>query len=139
MFPGRKGGCQPHCSLGSSLQDLTAPCYECIPILELTHAPQEEFAHGEKVCTGILGAPGRPTGWARLFEPDAFFGRFKNYLQIEVLAPSEEDFRVWDGWVHSRLRQLVMRVEQHVTVRGRPRCLRMRCCWCWAHGRICTA
>ena len=36
--------------------------------------------------------------------------------QIEVVADSEADFRVWDGWVHSRLRQLVMRIEQHVSV-----------------------
>ena len=33
-----------------------------------------------------------------------------------MVADTEEDFRVWDGWVHSRLRQLVMRIEQHVSV-----------------------
>lgn len=41
--------------------------------------------------------------------------------QIEVVASTEEDFRTWDGWVHSRLRQLVMRVEPFVTVRPWPK------------------
>ena len=38
-------------------------------------------------------------------------------VQIEVSAVTEADFRTWDGWVHSRLRQLVMRVEPFVLVR----------------------
>lgn len=38
-------------------------------------------------------------------------------LQIEVTGATEADFRTWDGWVHSRLRQLVMRVEPYVLVR----------------------
>jgi poly(A) polymerase len=42
-------------------------------------------------------------------------------VQIEVIAETEEDFRAWDGWVHSRLRQLVMRVEPYVTVRPWPK------------------
>ena len=44
--------------------------------------------------------------------------------QIEVVASTEEDFRTWDGWVHSRLRQLVMRVEPHVTVRPWPKAVK---------------
>ena len=32
-------------------------------------------------------------------------------VQIDVFASSEEKFRVWDGWVHSRVRQLVMKVK----------------------------
>lgn len=38
-----------------------------------------------------------------------------------MIAATEEDFRAWDGWVHSRLRQLVMRVEPYVTVRPWPK------------------
>ncbi|CAL8467929.1 g7467 [Coccomyxa elongata] len=81
---------------------------------------KEEFEHGEKVCTRIL-AEGSPTKWHNLFEPVQFFKNYKNYLQIEVVASTEEDFRTWDGWVHSRLRQLVMRVEPYVTVRPWPK------------------
>ena len=49
---------------------------------------QEELTHGERVCTGILAGAGRPTDWHRLFEPDSFFQRFKNYLQAR---PSPAD------------------------------------------------
>jgi hypothetical protein len=34
-----------------------------------------------------------------------------------VVAPTKEDFKPWDGWVHSRLRTLVGRIEDFVTVR----------------------
>ncbi len=41
-------------------------------------------------------------------------------VQIEVKALSEEELRTWDGWVHSRLRQLVLRLEASVSVRPWP-------------------
>lgn len=41
---------------------------------------QEEFEHGEKVCTRIL-SEGTPTKWHQLFEPVPFFRNYKNYLQ----------------------------------------------------------
>ena len=40
--------------------------------------------------------------------------------QIEVVAENVGDFRAWDGWVHSRLRQLVLKVQYMVTVRPWP-------------------
>lgn len=40
-----------------------------------------------------------------------------------MVALTEEEFRAWDGWVHSRLRQLVMRVEPFVTVRPWPKAI----------------
>jgi Poly(A) polymerase predicted RNA binding domain len=43
--------------------------------------------------------------------------------QIEVVAGNDEDFRAWEGWVESRLRQLVMRVERLVSVRPWPKAL----------------
>ena len=40
-------------------------------------------------------------------------------LQVEVQAASEQDLAMWDGWVHSRLRHLVARLEPVVNV-SRP-------------------
>lgn len=45
-------------------------------------------------------------------------------VQVEVRASSEEDLRTWDGWVHSRLRQLVMKCENSVILRPWPKCVR---------------
>ena len=61
--------------------------------------------------------------WARLLEPDSFFLRYKNYLVVEIRARDEADFLVWEGWVHSRLRQLVLRVERQLGVRPWPKAL----------------
>ncbi|KAK9846007.1 hypothetical protein WJX81_008275 [Elliptochloris bilobata] len=87
---------------------------------------REEFVRGDQVCTESL-APGcrGAAPWTRLLEPVDFFRQYKNYLQVEVWAGSEEDFRAWDGWVHSRLRQLVMRVEPFVLVRPWPKAVRV--------------
>jgi poly(A) polymerase len=32
-------------------------------------------------------------------------------LQVTIAAVSEDDFKKWEGWVHSRLRMLVQGVE----------------------------
>ncbi|KAK9817001.1 hypothetical protein WJX72_008108 [[Myrmecia] bisecta] len=82
---------------------------------------QEEFARGERICSEILASPSDQVDWAKLLEPDNFFDKYKNYLQVEVVAPNEEDFITWEGWVQSRLRQLVLKVEYMVTVRPWPR------------------
>ena len=104
---------------------------------------REEFARGEAVCARWAAAGGKPpppvpppaggaeaaaspagpppaSVWADLLTPVDFFGGYRHYLAIEVGASTEEDFRAWDGWVHSRLRQLVLRVERAVVVRPWP-------------------
>jgi len=102
---------------------------------------KEEFVRGDGLCgrwasggggggggggkaaadASMSTAPAPSSLWADLLAPVDFFGGYKNYLAIEVGASSEEDFRAWDGWVHSRLRQLVMRVERAVVVRPWPK------------------
>ena len=41
-------------------------------------------------------------------------------MQVEVQASSERDLAMWDGWVHSRLRHLVARLEPMVLVHPWP-------------------
>jgi poly(A) polymerase len=73
---------------------------------------QEEFDRGCEVMN-----PGdKPTvdqgAWEVLFEKDDFFYRYKNYLCIVASADSEEVHLKWSSFVESRLRQLVMRLEE---------------------------
>ncbi len=54
----------------------------------------------------FLGLP-----WASLVEKHQFFTRYRIYLQINVTANSEESHRKWVGWVESKLRILIQRLE----------------------------
>ena len=67
----------------------------------MTLTVQDEFMRGVNICDDFLSRSGK-VSWARLFEEDSFFQQFKNYLQIEVVAADEQQFRAWEGWVHSR-------------------------------------
>ncbi|CAN1839764.1 Nuclear poly(A) polymerase 1 [Linum perenne] len=50
--------------------------------------------------------------WETLFEPFSFFDAYKNYLQIDISAENEHDLRSWKGWVESRLRTLMLKIEK---------------------------
>eukprot|EP00127_Corallochytrium_limacisporum_P001647 Clim_evm5s74 gene=Clim_evmTU5s74 len=49
--------------------------------------------------------------WDELFEPSDFFYRYKNYIQILVSATTEENFKLWEGFVESKLRHLILRLD----------------------------
>ncbi|XP_050234393.2 nuclear poly(A) polymerase 1-like [Mercurialis annua] len=70
----------------------------------------EEFQRGNDICEAMEASK---ADWDNLFEPVAFFEAYKNYLQIDIGAQNEDDLRKWKGWVESRLRQLVLRIERH--------------------------
>jgi len=40
-----------------------------------------------------------------------FFSRYTHYIQIDISADTEEKLRTWYGWVESRLRFLILRLE----------------------------
>ena len=94
-----------------------------LPAKSAAQAPRKPslvccYVHG-RLCRGMelpgAGKEPRPSTWVRSRGAGGWGA------QIEVWARSEEDFRLWDGWVHSRLRQLVMRVEPFVLVRPWPK------------------
>lgn len=112
----------------SHLMPIITPAYPAVNssynVSESTLAVmREEFARGDQVSQKIADSNG-PPDWGCLLEPCPFFQMFKNYLQVDVKAPNEIDFRAWDGWVHSRVRQLVMKLEGLVVVRPWPKAVK---------------
>lgn len=69
----------------------------------------EQFQTGNKICEEIEM---NKAGWGALFEPYRFFESYRNYLQIDIVAPDQDDLRAWKGWVESRLRQLTLKIER---------------------------
>lgn len=73
------------------------------------HVMQEEFRRGDIICEDIEA---NNSEWASLFESFPFFETYKNYLQVDIFAKSDTDFRNWKGWVESRLRLLTLKMER---------------------------
>ncbi|XP_020598321.1 nuclear poly(A) polymerase 1 [Phalaenopsis equestris] len=70
----------------------------------------EEFQRGNEFCEA-MGA--NKADWSTLFEPYPFFEAYKNYLEIDITAANEDDLRKWKGWVESRLRTLILKIERY--------------------------
>lgn len=70
---------------------------------------KDEFARGASICLEIEN---NKIGWDKVFEESDFFTKYKNYLEMEVSAETEDDFRKWLGYVESRFRFLIYRLEQ---------------------------
>ncbi|KAK9071859.1 hypothetical protein SSX86_008289 [Deinandra increscens subsp. villosa] len=69
----------------------------------------EEFKRGHDICEAMVLSNG---SWLELFEPYRFFEAYKNYLQIDIVAENDEDMLNWKGWVESRIRYLVLKIER---------------------------
>lgn len=70
---------------------------------------QEEIKRGVEVTSRIAA---EETDWEELFMPSDFFSTYPRYLQIDIIAEDPTDHRLWHGWCESRLRQLVIALEQ---------------------------
>ncbi|EEC80500.1 hypothetical protein OsI_22746 [Oryza sativa Indica Group] len=73
------------------------------------HVMVQEFTRASDICQAI---DERKADWDALFEPYPFFESYRNYLKIEITARNEDDLRNWKGWVESRLRTLVLKIER---------------------------
>ncbi|XP_003581579.2 nuclear poly(A) polymerase 2 [Brachypodium distachyon] len=98
------------------LMPVVTPAYPCMnSCYNVSHATlrtiTQQLQIGNAVCQKIVASG---AGWGALFEPFHFFKEYKSYLRVDVKVAGgggEGDLREWKGWVESRLRQLVMRVE----------------------------
>lgn len=51
--------------------------------------------------------------WSWLFAPFPYGARYKCFLRIVLSAPTAEELRDWVGWVKSRFRNLLLKVNSH--------------------------
>ncbi|KAM0896536.1 hypothetical protein ACQ4PT_023123 [Festuca glaucescens] len=99
------------------LMPVITPAYPCMnSCYNVSHATlriiTEQLEIG-RVISQEIAESGGARGWEALFQPFHFFKAYKSYLQVDVKVAGggEADLREWKGWVESRLRQLVIRVE----------------------------
>ena len=89
------------------------PCMNCTYNVSVAtqRIIKEQIWAGHAACQEIVAGGGR--GWDALFQPFPFFRAHKSYLQVDAtVARGEDELREWKGWVESRLRQLVAKVER---------------------------
>ncbi|CAN1265581.1 Nuclear poly(A) polymerase 1 [Linum perenne] len=66
-----------------------------------------------RLVPNIQAMEANNANWDTLFEPFSFFDAYKNYLQVNIAAENEDDLRNWQGWVESRLRTLMLKIEKY--------------------------
>lgn len=64
--------------------------------------------------------PGSVITWKDLFNEIDFFSYYSSYMQIDVLATNEKDFKLWQGFVESKLRFLIRFLEDVIQIRIHP-------------------
>jgi len=85
---------------------------------------QGEIRRGKSICDALekeIEAKARSVtngngksdsvGWQKLFDRSELFDTYTHYLQIDVYADDLSAFIKWNGFVESRLRLLVYRLE----------------------------
>ncbi len=109
----------------SHLMPIITPSYPCMNssynVSESTMAVmQAEFERGREFfkSTGQITSPDT---YRKLFEPANLFAEYKHFLEVEVWATNKEDFELWEGWVHSRMRFLIKNVGYSMDVRPWPK------------------
>ncbi|KAH7437435.1 hypothetical protein KP509_05G071900 [Ceratopteris richardii] len=99
----------------SHLMPIITPAYPCMNSSynvsnSTLRVMIEHFNTALEVCKAVEG---KQVGWSALFEAYEFLEAYRNYLEIDVRANGQDDLRAWRGWVESRLRQLILKIEWH--------------------------
>mmetsp|Transcript_34034 Transcript_34034/g.63535 ORF Transcript_34034/g.63535 Transcript_34034/m.63535 type:complete len:535 (+) Transcript_34034:58-1662(+) len=77
----------------------------------------DEFKRGFELVQNVEGSKAE---WSDVYAAFPFFQEFKHFLMLEILAKSEDVFNKFSGWVESKLRILVMQLEQVNGMRIHP-------------------
>ena len=99
------------------LMPIITPAYPSMNSAYNVSYPQYRFIHEEmrRAYSITQNFPNNPTAQLdSMFEPSMqeFFRKYVRYVQIDISAASANDHRNWFGWVESRLRLLILALEQ---------------------------
>jgi poly(A) polymerase len=98
------------------------------PAMNSTHNVSEttkrvllkEFNFFKQFTNMINGQGHTRFTWRDIFTDIDFFSYYTCYLQIDVLATNEEDYKKWHGFVESRLRFLIKFLEEIIQIKVHP-------------------
>lgn len=95
------------------MMPIITPCYPPMNSSYNVGEPQlrrlrDELGRASELSDDVLA--GRKT-WDVLFEGNDFFKHHHNYLQVDITANNENDFRSWFGLCESRMRTLIAGLE----------------------------
>ncbi len=68
-----------------------------------------EFQIGFKKMKLIQG---KMLDYPSLFKKANFFKKYKHFLEIKILADTQEDFNLWKGHIETRLKKLTKFLEE---------------------------
>ncbi|KAL1706819.1 Poly(A) polymerase central domain-containing protein [Schizophyllum commune] len=78
----------------------------------VSHSTQTVMIHEFKRGLDIVGQIQKgEASWADLFNKHTFFTDFRHYLQIVASADDQHSHDKWSGFIESRIRQLVLRLD----------------------------
>jgi poly(A) polymerase len=76
-----------------------------------------EFARGAELTLKI---DQNEATWEELFMPSDFFHRYRHFFQIIAVSGSAEKHRVWSGYLESKIRILVNKLEMEPNIAAVP-------------------
>ena len=81
---------------------------------------KENINYEESILNNNIQNTGKRLVWRDLFNDIDFFSYYSVYLEIDILATNQEDFKIWHGYVESKLRNLTKLLEEAVQVKIHP-------------------
>lgn len=95
------------------LMPIITPCYPSMNSSYNVGEPQlrrlkEEMTRANKLCNDV--ARGKKA-WDVLFEGNSFFTQHATYVQVDITATNQDDFRAWFGLCEARIRLLIVGLE----------------------------
>lgn len=76
-----------------------------------------EFDRGRQITDQIEQGK---ASWHDLFVPTDFFSRYRQYIQIVAVSGSEDNAKLWNGFIESKIRLFVSKLEQLMHVVASP-------------------